>query len=139
MKNELVVERRAIADLRVDPENARAHDDRNLAAIKKSLEEFGQQKPIEIFARPIRKHTRPTEICFEPFSGSGSQIIACQAERRRCYAIEIEPAFVDVAIKRWQTTTESEATLDGQTFRDVEIERSADAEVRTAEGADEGS
>jgi DNA modification methylase len=58
-------------------------------------------KPVELFARPIRKHTRPGDLCFEPFSGSGSQLIAAAKEGRRCYAIEIEPAFVDVARRRW--------------------------------------
>lgn len=59
------------------------------------------QKPLELFARPIRKHTKPGDLCFEPFSGSGSQLIAAAKEGRRCYAIEIEPAFVDVARRRW--------------------------------------
>ena len=63
--------------------------------------EHPTQKPLELFARPIRKHTKPGDLCFEPFSGSGSQIIAAAKEGRRCYAIEIEPAFVDVARRRW--------------------------------------
>ena len=36
------------------------------------------QKPVELFALPIRRHTRPGDVCFEPFSGSGSQLIAAQ-------------------------------------------------------------
>ncbi len=59
------------------------------------------QKPLEIFARPISYHTAPGDICYEPFSGSGSQIIAAAKARRRCYAVELEPAFVDVARRRW--------------------------------------
>jgi DNA modification methylase len=69
--------------------------------------EHPTQKPLEIFARPIRKHTRPGDICFEPFSGSGSQLISAAREGRRCFAIEIEPAFVDVARKRWTTYARS--------------------------------
>jgi DNA modification methylase len=72
--------------------------------------EHPTQKPVEIFARPMRKHTRSGDICFEPFSGSGSQIIAAEQLGRRCYASEIEPAFVDVAVQRWEKFTGRKAT-----------------------------
>jgi DNA modification methylase len=71
--------------------------------------EHPTQKPVEIFARPMRRHTRITEICFEPFSGSGTQLIAAEQLGRRCYAIELEPVFVDVAVRRWQKLTGREA------------------------------
>ena len=82
-------------------------------------------KPVELFTRPIRKHTKPGDIVFEPFSGSGSQIIAAERTGRRCRAIEISPPFVDVAIRRWQKATGNEATLDGdgRTFAGVAAER----------------
>ncbi len=82
-------------------------------------------KPPELFARPMRKHTAPGAIVFEPFSGSGSQLIAAERERRRCRAIEIEPAYVDVAVKRWQTAVNAPAVLDGdgRTFAEVAKER----------------
>ncbi len=63
------------------------------------------QKPVEIFARPMRKHTKIGELCFEPFSGSGSQLIAAEQMNRRCYAMEISPIFVDVAVARWELFT----------------------------------
>jgi DNA modification methylase len=50
----------------------------------------------------MRVHTEPGDICFEPFSGSGTQIIAAEKLGRRCLAIEKEPVFVDVAVKRWE-------------------------------------
>lgn len=62
-------------------------------------------KPVEIFARPMRVHTAPGEICLEPFSGSGSQLIAAERLGRRCYAVELEPVFVDVAVRRWEEFT----------------------------------
>lgn len=62
-------------------------------------------KPLEIFARPIRWHTLAGEICHEPFSGSGTQIIAAEKLERRCYAMELSPAFVDVAVQRWEALT----------------------------------
>jgi DNA modification methylase len=78
-------------------------------------------KPVELFTRPIKKHTSVGDIVFEPFSGSGSQIIAAERTGRRCRAIEITPAYVDVAIRRWEKATGQEATLDsdGRTFAQI--------------------
>jgi DNA modification methylase len=67
--------------------------------------EHPTQKPVEIFARPMRKHTKRGDVCFEPFSGSGSQLIAAEQLGRRCFAIEISPVFVDVAVQRWEAFT----------------------------------
>lgn len=55
---------------------------------------------------------------YEPFSGSGTTIIACEQTGRVCHAIELSPAYVDVAVKRWQSFTGNAATLegDGRTF-----------------------
>jgi len=73
----------------------------------------------------MRKHTQVGDICFEPFSGSGSQLIAGERLGRKVRAMEISPAFVDVAINRWQEATGKEATLDdnGRTFDQVAEER----------------
>jgi len=71
--------------------------------------EHPTQKPVEIFARPMRKHTKPGDIVFEPFSGSGSQIIAAEQQGRRCYAMELEPRFVEVAVRRWEKFTGKKA------------------------------
>lgn len=59
------------------------------------------QKPLEIFTRPIGYHTQAGDLVYEPFSGSGSQIIAAAKAGRRCYAMELAPEFVDVARIRW--------------------------------------
>ena len=53
----------------------------------------------------MRKHTKRGGICFEPFSGSGSQFIAAEQLGRRCYGLEISPVFCDVAIARWEKFT----------------------------------
>ena len=84
-------------------------------------------KPVELFVRPMKKHTSVGDIVFEPFSGSGSQLIAAERTGRRCRAIEITPVYVDVAIRRWQKATGQEATLDGdgRTFNVVAAERGA--------------
>ena len=87
--------------------------------------EHPTEKPVELFARPIKKHTMPGDVIFEPFCGSGTQLIAAERTGRRCRAIEIVPAFVDVEIRRWQKATGQAATLDGdgRTFAEVALER----------------
>ena len=60
------------------------------------------QKPVELFMRPIEYHTEMGDICYEPFLGSGTQIIAAEKLSRRCFAMEQEPRFVDVAVMRWE-------------------------------------
>ena len=70
-------------------------------------------KPLEVFKRPLEYHTRRGEVALELFSGSGSQIIAAEQTGRRCFAMELSPAFVDVAVRRWEQATGSQAVLDG--------------------------
>jgi DNA modification methylase len=87
--------------------------------------EHPTSKPVEVFAIPMRQHTRKGEVCFEPFSGSGSQIIAGETTGRRVHAIEISPQYVDVAVRRWRTVTRKHAGLDGsgRTFEALTAER----------------
>ncbi len=66
-------------------------------------------KPTEVFAIPMRVHTSPGDICYEPFSGSGSQLIAGERLNRRVFAMEIEPVFCDVAVRRWEEFTGKKA------------------------------
>jgi DNA modification methylase len=70
---------------------------------QKSETGHSTQKPIECMARPIRNHD--SEFVYEPFSGSGTTIIACEQLGRKCRAIEISPAYVAVAIQRWADAT----------------------------------
>jgi DNA modification methylase len=67
------------------------------------------QKPLEIFAIPIRSHTMPGELVYEPFSGSGSQLIAAEENGRVCYAMELAPEFVAAAVNRWEKFTGKKA------------------------------
>ena len=70
-------------------------------------------KPLEVFTRPLEYHTRRGEIALEPFSGSGSQVIAAEQAGRRCFAMELSPAYVDVAVARWEKATGGGAVLEG--------------------------
>jgi DNA modification methylase len=71
-------------------------------------------KPVELFAIPMRQHTQLGDVCYEPFSGSGSQLVAAEQLGRKCFALEIDPRFVDVAVRRWEHVTGRKAALDGQ-------------------------
>lgn len=81
----------------------------------------GTQKPVECMRRPMLNNSEPNEIIYEPFSGSGTTIIAAESCRRRCFAIELNPEYVDMAVKRWQDYTGRTAILEGtrHTFEDI--------------------
>jgi DNA modification methylase len=68
-------------------------------------QEHPTQKPVELFLRPIRNHTRVGEVVYEPFAGSGSQVIAAERTQRRCRAIEISARYCDVILRRWEAET----------------------------------
>jgi DNA modification methylase len=70
----------------------------------------GTQKPLECMARAIRNHD--TESVYEPFCGTGTTLIACELLGRACYAIELDPGYVDVAIARWEKRTGMAAVLE---------------------------
>ena len=58
------------------------------------------QKPVELFVIRMRQDTDKGDICYEPFSGSGTQLVAAQILGRMCYAMELSPPFVAVALER---------------------------------------
>lgn len=89
------------------------------------------QKPVAIFERPIMFHTEHGDVVAEPFSGSGTQLIAAEKTGRRCRAMEISLPFVDAGVRRWEQATKKQATLegDGRTFTEIAVERAAAAEV----------
>ena len=67
------------------------------------------QKPVELPSIAIRNSCSKGGIVYEPFSGSGTTIIAAEQLGRACFAMEISPAFVDVALKRRENLTENKA------------------------------
>ena len=70
------------------------------------------QKPVECMLRPILNNSSPGQAIYEPFSGSGTTIIAAEKSGRICYAVELNPAYVDVAVKRWEQFTGKTAVLE---------------------------
>lgn len=80
------------------------------------------QKPIECMLRPILNNSEEGDLVYEPFSGSGTTIIAGQRSGRVVLAVEIHPGYVDMAIERWEAETGEEAVLqgaDGKTFKEM--------------------
>lgn len=63
--------------------------------------EHPTEKPVALFEIPMRQHTRPGDLCYEPFSGSGTQIVAGENLGRQVRAIELAPQFVAVALDRY--------------------------------------
>ncbi|GFU21029.1 DNA methylase N-4 [Nephila pilipes] len=82
-------------------------------------------KPVELMERAIVNSSRPGDIVLDPFSGSGSTLIACERTGRICRTIELDPTFVDVTIKRWQVYTGRDAILadTGKTFAQIQESR----------------
>jgi DNA modification methylase len=91
----------------------------------KSETGHGTQKPIECMKRPIENNSSPGQAVYFPFVGSGTTIIAAEMTGRACHAVELDPAYVDVAVLRWQAFTGASAVLgnDGRTFADVAATR----------------
>jgi ParB-like chromosome segregation protein Spo0J len=72
------------------------------------------QKPLLLFETPIRNHLRPGEGLYEPFSGSGTALIAAERTGTCCFAMEIDPLYVEVALTRWERFSGREAErVDG--------------------------
>jgi DNA modification methylase len=78
-------------------------------------------KPVALVADAMRDCSRRGEIVLDPFMGSGTTILAAERVGRRGYGLEIDPLYVDVAIRRWQSFTGRDAVLGatGQTFDEL--------------------
>ena len=85
----------------------------------------GTQKPVECMRRPILNNSSPGQVVYEPFMGSGTTLIAAETTGRVCYGIELNPAYVDVAVERWQQFTGQAAVLaeTGESFADLKAKR----------------
>lgn len=70
-------------------------------------------KPVEVPSRAINHSSRPGDLVYEPFSGSGTTLIACEQLKRKCRAIEINPGYVAVALQRWADATGKTPKLCG--------------------------
>jgi DNA modification methylase len=78
-------------------------------------------KPIALVADAMRDCSRRGDIVLDPFMGSGTTILAAERVGRRAYGLEIDPLYVDAAVRRWQADTKRDALLQstGETFDEV--------------------
>jgi len=91
---------------------------------RKSETGHSTQKPVECMKRPIENNSSAGQAVYEPFSGSGTTIIAGEMTGRSIHAIELSPAYVDVAVIRWQEFTGEKAVHeDGRLFDDLRAEQ----------------
>jgi DNA modification methylase len=85
--------------------------------------------PMALVAEMLTAFSDPGDLAFEPFCGSGTQIMAAEANARRCYAVEIASAYVDIAVRRWSNFTGRTAVLagDGRSFDEIAAARGRSA------------
>ena len=83
------------------------------------------QKPVECMRRPMQNNSNPSQAVYDPFLGSGTTLIAAETTGRICLGMELEPRYVDVAVRRWQAFTGTNACLlgDGRSFDVIATER----------------
>ena len=83
------------------------------------------QKPVECMRRPMQNNSNPGQAVYDPFLGSGTTLIAAETTGRVCLGMELEPRYVDVAVRRWQSFTGMKACLldDGRSFEVIADER----------------
>lgn len=85
------------------------------------------QKPVECMRRPMQNNSDPGQAVYDPFLGSGTTLIAAETTGRVCLGMELDPLYVDVAVRRWQAFTGKAACLhgDARSFDVIAAERLA--------------
>lgn len=78
---------------------------------RKSDTGHSTQKPVECMRRPIENNSLPGDAVYDPFLGSGTTLMAAEVMGRICYGLELNPAYVDVIVRRWEQATGKKATL----------------------------
>jgi len=77
-------------------------------------------KPVDLVGHALELSSMKHDLVLDPFAGSGTTIIAAEKLGRRARAIELDPRYADVVIRRWQEATGKDATLDGVSFAELE-------------------
>jgi len=79
------------------------------------------QKPVELMRRPVLNHTKRGELVYDPFLGSGTTLAAAELTERVCLGLELDPKYVDVIVRRWQTLADRKAISesDGRPFDEI--------------------
>ena len=93
--------------------------------------EHPTQKPIALVQRALRNSSRTRDVVLDVFGGSGSTLIGCETTNRVARLLEIDPKFVDVTVRRWETFSGKQAVLDGdgRTFEAIRKQRLGRADL----------
>jgi DNA modification methylase len=85
-------------------------------------------KPVALVADAIKDCSRRSGLVLDPFAGSGTVLIAAERTGRRARALEIDPRYVDVGVRRWEGYTGKAAVLAGtaSTFEEMGEQRASD-------------
>jgi len=94
------------------------------------------EKPVELAERAIIYSSRRSDLVLDSFGGSGSTLIACEKRGRKCRTIELDRAYCDVILTRWQEYSGQSAKLDGEgrSFKEVAEQRKENAEEQGDRG-----
>jgi hypothetical protein len=91
-------------------------------------------KPVALVADAIKDCSKQGDIVLDPFCGSGTILVAAERTGRKARALEIDPAYVDVAIRRWEQLTGKSATLSsGGTFEEITEQRTVEVDLAQVE------
>jgi DNA modification methylase len=91
-------------------------------------------KPVALVVDAIKDCSKQGDIVLDPFCGSGTIIIAAERTGRKARALEIDPVYVDVAVRRWEQLTGKSATLStGGTFEEITEQRTVELDLAQVE------
>lgn len=130
MANKSAVSLKKVSDLTPDGRNANKGSARGNALIERSLRKYGAGRSILLdrngaiiagnktaenwsAAGMVLNSTDTWGRVLDPFGGSGSTMIACEKTARKCFMMELDPAYCDVICQRWETATGKRAKLEG--------------------------
>lgn len=95
------------------------------------------QKPVMCMQRPIENNSAKGEFVYDPFLGSGSSLMAAHITGRKCLGVELNPAYIDVVLRRWSGFTGRQPILESTKETFAEVERrvsSANQEEKSLDG-----
>src|ERR1700730_1213036 len=86
-------------------------------------------KPVRLLPDALVDASKRGDTVLDSFLGSGSTLLACDEIGRRCFGVEIDPLYVDVAVRRWQKVTRRDAIFEdtGEIFDERAVRRAAEA------------